>query len=59
VSNLKYVDLFDLLDKEPQAKTYFNKLPENVKQQIQGQSKNIDSFDSLRNYAETQNRSNG
>ncbi|MCI2105934.1 MAG: hypothetical protein LKK00_04345 [Intestinimonas sp.] len=56
---MKYVDLFDLLDKEPQAKTYFNKLPENVKQQIQGQSKNIDSFDSLRNYAETQNRSNG
>lgn len=51
---MKYVDLTDLLEKDPQAKTYFNKLPANVKQQIQSQSKNIDSFDSLRTYAEGQ-----
>ncbi|MCI2105673.1 MAG: hypothetical protein LKK00_03000 [Intestinimonas sp.] len=55
---MKYLDLSELLAKEPQAQTYFNKLPKNVKQQIQSQSKSIDSFDSLRNYAENLNHSN-
>lgn len=53
---MNYVDLDDLLENNPQAKTYFETLSPNMRQQLRGQAKNIDSYDSLRNYAESRNQ---
>jgi uncharacterized protein YdeI (YjbR/CyaY-like superfamily) len=56
-SSLNYVDLDDLLENNPQAKTYFDTLSPNMKQQLRGQAKNIESYEGLRNYADSQNQS--
>ncbi|MCI2106979.1 MAG: hypothetical protein LKK00_09760 [Intestinimonas sp.] len=48
VSNLKYRDLSELLEKEPQAQEYFNMLSENERQRILDRSKSIDAYDRFR-----------
>lgn len=54
---MNYVDLDDLLANNPQAKTYFDGLTTNMKQQLRGQSKNIDSYEGLKAHAENQGAS--
>ncbi len=53
---MKYPDLNALLQSEPQAKAYFDKLPDYVQSQIYTRSGNVNSFDSLRDYAENLTR---
>lgn len=49
---MKYSGLDELLDCEAEAKNYFNKLPDYVRQHIQTREQNVNSFDSLKDYAE-------
>lgn len=53
---MKYADLNALLQSEPQAKQYFNALPDYVRDQINTRPGHINSFDSLRDYAENLTR---
>ncbi len=48
----KYPDMFALFKSEPQAKQYFDKLPDYVRDQISTRAGNVNSFESLRDYAE-------
>lgn len=48
----KYRDLNLLLESEPEARRYFSSLPDYVKDGIAQRSQNVNSFDSLRDYAE-------
>jgi hypothetical protein len=48
----KYNDLYSLIDQDHEASSYFASLPYYVKQSISCRSQNINSFDSLRDYAE-------
>jgi hypothetical protein len=54
---LNYNNLDDLLQNNPQARSYFDALTTNMKQQLRGQSKNIDFYDGLKAYAENQGTS--
>ncbi len=47
-----YDNLTLLIDNETEAKSYFNSLPGFVKEQISSRSDNINSFESLKDYAE-------
>lgn len=49
---MKYPDLNTLLQNEPEAKAYFNTLPDYAREQIGTRAQNVNSFDSLRDYAE-------
>lgn len=53
---MKYPNLNQLLQSEPQAKAYFNTLPDYVQSQIATRPGNVNSFESLRNYAENLTR---
>lgn len=53
---MKYSNLNALLQSEPQAKAYFDKLPDYVQSQISTRAGNVNSFDSLRDYAENVTR---
>jgi hypothetical protein len=59
VIDMKYHDLTELLEKDLQAKIYFNKLPDYVRDQIRTRSGNVNSFDSLKDYAENLTRGDG
>lgn len=48
----KYNNLDTLISNDLTAKNYFNALPDYVKSQISTRSHNINSFDSLKDYAE-------
>lgn len=48
----KYSGLNELLDAEQDAKSYFTKLPDYVKEHIRTREQNVNSFDSLKDYAE-------
>ena len=48
----KYHDLFTLIQDEEQAKSYFDALPDYVKDQISQRADNVNSFASLQDYAE-------
>jgi len=48
----KYPNLVELINSNNRAKRYFNSLPDYVRQQIYSRSSEVNSFDSLRNYAE-------
>ena len=48
----QYPDMRTLLQQEQEAKTYYDGLPEYVKEQISARADNVNSFDSLQNYAE-------
>ena len=53
---MKYPNLTALLQSEPQAKQFFNALPDYVQSQITTRGGNVNSFDSLRDYAENLTR---
>ncbi len=48
----KYPDMYELFKSEPQAKQYFDKLPDYVRDQISTRAGGVNSFESLRDYAE-------
>jgi len=48
----KYSDLYSLIDEDNEANSYFASLPYYIKQSVSSRSQNINSFDSLRDYAE-------
>lgn len=47
-----YTNMYELFKGEPQAKQYFDKLPDYVREQITTRVDGINSFDSLKLYAE-------
>lgn len=47
-----YPDLNTLLEQEPQAREFFNSLPDYVRSQIETRSGNVNSFASLRDYSD-------
>lgn len=49
---LKYPDLYAVLNNEPEAKQYFEKLPDYVREQISTRADGVNSFESLRDYAD-------
>ena len=49
---MHYSDLNNLLHSEPEAKRYFDTLPDYAREQIQTRANNVNSFASLKNYAE-------
>lgn len=53
---MKYPDLNALLQAEPQARQYFNGLPDYVQSQISARPNGVNSFDSLQDYAENLTR---
>ena len=59
VNSMKYSDLNALLNSEPQAKAYFDSLPGYVQSQISSRPGGVNSFDSLRDYAENLTRGDG
>lgn len=48
----EYPSMYDLFRSEPAAKRYFDKLPDYVRDQISTRAGNVNSFESLRDYAE-------
>ena len=52
----KYSNLFELIQSDTTAKAYFQGLPEPVQEQISSRSNRINSFQSLRDYAENLTR---
>ena len=48
----KYPDMYELLKSEPEAKQYYDKLPDYVRDQISTRAGGVNSFESLRDYAE-------
>ncbi len=59
VIELHYSDLNALLRSEPEAKRYFDTLPDYAREQIQTRSGNVNSFASLKDYAENLLRGDG
>ena len=53
---MKYSNMDALLKNEPEAKNYFTKLPDYVQDQIRTRAANVNSYDSLRDYAENLTR---
>lgn len=56
---LKYSDLDALLQNEPEAKQYFDKLPDYVRDQICTRPQSVNSLASLQDYAENLTRGEG
>jgi hypothetical protein len=48
----KYPNMYELFKSEPQAKQYFDKLPDYVRDQISTRAGGVNSFESLKDYAE-------
>lgn len=48
----KFHNMYDLFERDSQAKKYFESLPDYVKEQIDTRADNVNSFASLRDYAE-------
>ena len=48
----KYSGLQSLISQDSEARQYFNELPEYVREQISQRDHNVNSFASLRDYAE-------
>jgi len=48
----KYPGLNEVLENESEARQYFNTLPDYVREQIQSRSGGVNSFESLKDYAE-------
>ena len=49
---MKYQDLHALLADAPEAKQYFDKLPAYARDQISTRPQSVNSFESLKDYAE-------
>ena len=50
---MHYSDLNALLRSEPEAKRYFDTLPDYARKQISTRSSSVNSFASLKDYAQT------
>nr|WP_319489667.1 hypothetical protein [uncultured Caproiciproducens sp.] len=48
----KYSSLYELIEEDSEAGEYFDNLPEYVQESISARDENINSFSSLRDYAE-------
>ncbi|MDF1494652.1 hypothetical protein [Caproiciproducens sp. CPB-2] len=48
----KYSGLYELIEEDSEAGEYFDNLPEYVQESISAREENINSFASLRDYAE-------
>ncbi len=48
----KYRDMYELFKSDSQAKEYFDKLPDYVRDQISTRADGVNSFASLQDYAE-------
>lgn len=48
----KYANMYELFKTEPKAKQYFEKLPDYVRDQISTRADSVNSYESLRDYAE-------
>ena len=48
----KYSGLYDLIEEDSTASEYYESLPDDVKQSITAREENINSYASLRDYAE-------
>jgi hypothetical protein len=48
----KYYDMYELFKHDQQAKQYFDKLPDYVRDQISTRADGVNSFASLQDYAE-------
>lgn len=49
---MKYSDMHALFENVPEAKRYFDSLPDYVRDQISSRPQGVNSMDSLKNYAE-------
>ena len=49
---MKYANLNALLKSDPQAKRYYNSLPDYVREQIASRPEGVNSLDSLKTYAD-------
>lgn len=49
---MKYPDMHALLSQEPEARAYFDALPDYVREQMQTRSQGVNSLESLKDYAE-------
>lgn len=56
---MKYPNLNALLDAQPEANAYFRSLPDYVRQQISTRPDGVNSFESLKDYAENLTRGDG
>lgn len=54
-----YRDLFALLRDDPEAKRYFDTLPDYVRDQIGTRADGVNSFASLKDYAQNLTRGDG
>lgn len=50
--NQKSKDLYALIGQDKNAKQYFETLPDYVREQIESRAQNVNSFVSLKDYAE-------
>ena len=55
----KYPNMYELFKSDPQAKQYFDKLPDYVRDQIGTRAGGVNSFESLKDYAENLLRGDG
>ena len=51
-----YPDLYALIHSEPEARQYFETLPAYAREQISTRASNVNSFDSLKDFAENVTR---
>lgn len=59
VMKMKYPDLNALLREEPEARQYYNQLPDYVRDQIAQRPGGVNSLASLQDYAENLTRGDG
>ena len=55
----KYASLDQLLKSDPEARAYFDRLPEYVRSQMHSRSTSINSYESLADYADNLTRGEG
>jgi len=55
---MKYNNLYEVLEQEKKANEYYFSLPEYVRSSISQRADNVNSFDSLKDYAENLLRGN-
>lgn len=48
----KYPGLYELMEQDQEAKQYFSGLPDYVREQIASRANNVNSIESLQDYAE-------
>ena len=52
----KYPDLWTLMEAEPTARRYFETLPDYVRDQMSARADSVNSFESLKDYAQNLTR---